>query len=120
MKKIISTMIVSLLIISGLSSNVSAYQISAQKEQIIIKSLSPTITSKLDWIISKWNAEKTYTIYNKVKKLVFTLQMKILSDSTLTEAQKNDKIDKFNAVLYILEKHVSDIYKPNNNTWDSI
>jgi len=119
-KKIIALIVSSFLVLSMTSVNVNAYQISAKKEQVITTSLSPELVQKIDSIVAKWDGEKTYQVYKKIKKLVLKLQAKTLKRTDLTEAKKLEYINKFNAVLYIIEKHVPEQYAPTNQAWDSI
>jgi hypothetical protein len=46
--------------------------------------------------------------------------MAIVSNTTHTEAKKQELINKLNAFLFVLEKSLDDSFKPKNNTGDSI
>jgi len=120
MKKILSTIILSLFILWTGLTQVSAYNISKEKQDLIQKSLPTNIITKVDNIVSKWNEEKTYLIYKKIKKLVFQLQMKVLKSTNKTNEEKKQLINKFYAILYLIEEHVDKKYEPSNWSNDSI
>lgn len=120
MKKILAgtLLLTSFLFIS--LSNVSAYELPKEKTDVITKSLDAKTIATLDKLISKWSSQKTYDVYNKISKVVYSLQMKTLQNVNLSEAKKTELIDKYNSVLYSIEKHLDDKYKPTNTVGDSI
>ena len=120
MKKIIAGIIVSLLAVSSLTSSVSAYKLSDEKEQVITNSLSAEMIWKIENIVWKWTEYKTYIIYNKIQKLVFNLKMKVIARTDIDEKEKFSIIAKYNSVLYIIEKNVANKYMPQSSTWDDI
>lgn len=121
MKKILIWTIIGIIWVYFLSiSNVNAYELSKEKTEVIEKSLDVKTINSLNTLLSKWDSKKTYDVYNKLSIVVYNLQMKVISNNSLSEIKKSELIDKYNSVLYIIEKHLDDKYMPYNLEWDSI
>lgn len=121
MKKIIKSSILLILLSTFIwISNAGAYELPKEKIDIITKSLDTKTITTIDTLLSKWTVQKTYDVYNKISKVVYNLQMKTISNTKLSESKKIDLINKYNAVLYLIEKHLDDKYKPSNSIGDSI
>jgi len=121
MKKIISYLIIiSIFLLPFFIKNTTfGYEISNEKEKIISKYFNKDIENTILNIVWKWDKEKQFNVYNKIKKIVLNKQIEIL-DSKIPDNEKEKKINKLNAFLFVIEKSLSDDFKPQNNPWDSI
>lgn len=122
MKKTLFIFLMSIIWISSLLTNVSAYELNEEQNVQVEKYISPTIESKVIKIVNKIEKrEEKIALYNKLKPLIYDLKVKTLKSNKYSEKEKNTRVDLFTAFQYILEKHLlPNDMKPLNNTWDSI
>lgn len=122
MKKSIALIVLSLFSLMSLSllSNVNAYELSDEKNKIISKHIEKSVSEKIENKLMSYSDNDRYELYNNLKNLVFEYQMKIIERNDLSGDRKELIIEKYNSILFLVERTLSENNKPVNNIWDSI